>query len=139
MSSFIRLFNHSFISFIHSLTHSLTHSLIHSLRDCEQAENWMTNRESFLQQGGQEDSKEEKIEMMIKKHEDFDKVEIGQAYSTKVIFTVKNSSLSFEFLLVFRIQIRTFWLPDSAKKTYIKYRGKSRFFVVKISRFFICF
>ena len=36
----------------------------------------MTNRESFLQQGGQEDSKEEKIEMMIKKHEDFDKVRL---------------------------------------------------------------
>merc|ERR1712242_66500 len=41
-------------------------------RDCEQAENWMTNRESFLH-SDDVDSKEEKIEMMIKKHEDFDK------------------------------------------------------------------
>ena len=41
-------------------------------RDCEQAENWMSNRENFLQ-ADDVDSKEEKIEMMIKKHEDFDK------------------------------------------------------------------
>jgi spectrin alpha len=62
-------------------------------RDCEQAENWMTNRESFLQQGGQEDSKEEKIEMMIKKHEDFDKainteeekIEALQTYADQLI------------------------------------------------------
>ena len=43
------------------------------VRDCEQAENWMTNRETFLN-ADDVDSKEEKIEMMIKKHEDFDKV-----------------------------------------------------------------
>ena len=36
-------------------------------RDCEQAENWMSNRENFLQ-ADDVDSKEEKIEMMIKKH-----------------------------------------------------------------------
>ena len=45
------------------------------IRDCEQAENWMTNRETFLN-ADDVDSKEEKIEMMIKKHEDFDKVSL---------------------------------------------------------------
>ena len=47
----------------------LTHG---NFRNCEQAENWMTNRETFLN-ADDVDSKEEKIEMMIKKHEDFDK------------------------------------------------------------------
>merc|ERR1719336_3049526 len=42
-------------------------------RDCEQAENWMTSRESFLSTDDNVDSKEDNVEAMIKKHEDFDK------------------------------------------------------------------
>merc|ERR1712079_734412 len=42
-------------------------------RDCEQAENWMTSREAFLQTDDEGDSKEDNVEAMIKKHEDFDK------------------------------------------------------------------
>ena len=61
-------------------------------RDCEQAENWMSNRESFLQ-ADEVDSKEEKIEMMIKKHEDFDKaignqeekIEALQTYADQLV------------------------------------------------------
>jgi len=61
-------------------------------RDCEQAENWMSNRENFLQ-ADDVDSKEEKIEMMIKKHEDFDKainnqeekIESLQTYADQLI------------------------------------------------------
>merc|ERR1719309_597024 len=61
-------------------------------RDCEQAENWMTNRETFLN-ADDVDSKEEKIEMMIKKHEDFDKaignqeekIEALQTYGDQLI------------------------------------------------------
>jgi spectrin alpha len=51
-------------------------------RDCEQAENWMSNRENFLQ-ADEVDSKEEKIEMMIKKHEDFDKAIGNQEVSVQ--------------------------------------------------------
>jgi spectrin alpha len=39
-------------------------------RDCEQAENWMASRESFL---SSPDAGEENVESLIKKHEDFDK------------------------------------------------------------------
>jgi len=61
-------------------------------RDCEQAENWMTNRETFLN-ADDVDSKEEKIEMMIKKHEDFDKaignqeekIEALQTYADQLV------------------------------------------------------
>merc|ERR1712088_675943 len=42
-------------------------------RDCEQAENWMTSREAFLSTDDATDSKEDNVEAMIKKHEDFDK------------------------------------------------------------------
>merc|ERR1719187_3080528 len=42
-------------------------------RDCEQAENWMTSRESFLSTDDATDGKEDNVEAMIKKHEDFDK------------------------------------------------------------------
>ena len=42
-------------------------------RDCEQAENWMTSRETFLSTEDATDSKEDNVEAMIKKHEDFDK------------------------------------------------------------------
>merc|ERR1719245_2226958 len=42
-------------------------------RDCEQAENWMTSREAFLSSDDATDSKEDNVEAMIKKHEDFDK------------------------------------------------------------------
>lgn len=41
-------------------------------RDCEQAENWMSAREAFLQ-GEEVDSKGDNVEALIKKHEDFDK------------------------------------------------------------------
>lgn len=39
-------------------------------RDCEQAENWMANREAFL---ASEDMGGDNVEVLIKKHEDFDK------------------------------------------------------------------
>ena len=42
-------------------------------RDCEQAENWMTFRETFLQADDNVNSKEDNVEEMIKKHKDFDK------------------------------------------------------------------
>lgn len=42
------------------------------LRDCEQAENWMSARESFLN-AEEVDSKGDNVEVLIKKHEDFDK------------------------------------------------------------------
>ncbi|CAG0916965.1 unnamed protein product [Notodromas monacha] len=44
-------------------------------RDCEQAENWMTSRETFLSQDEVDGSKgvEDNVEALIKKHEDFDK------------------------------------------------------------------
>lgn len=41
-------------------------------RDCEQAENWMSAREAFLQ-AEEVDSKGDNVEALIKKHEDFDK------------------------------------------------------------------
>ena len=52
----------------------------------------MSNRESFLQ-ADEVDSKEEKIEMMIKKHEDFDKaignqeekIEALQTYADQLV------------------------------------------------------
>lgn len=42
------------------------------LRDCEQAENWMSAREAFLA-SEEVDSKGDNVEALIKKHEDFDK------------------------------------------------------------------
>ncbi|XP_055312363.1 spectrin alpha chain isoform X2 [Sitodiplosis mosellana] len=42
------------------------------LRDCEQAENWMSAREAFLN-AEEVDSKGDNVEALIKKHEDFDK------------------------------------------------------------------
>ncbi|KAI4458382.1 troponin [Holotrichia oblita] len=41
-------------------------------RDCEQAENWMSDREAFLA-AEEVDSKGDNVEALIKKHEDFDK------------------------------------------------------------------
>ncbi|XP_026684497.1 spectrin alpha chain-like [Diaphorina citri] len=41
-------------------------------RDCEQAENWMSAREAFLN-AEEVDSKTDNVEALIKKHEDFDK------------------------------------------------------------------
>merc|ERR1719445_2621947 len=62
-------------------------------RDCEQAENWMTSRESFLSTDDTTDSKEDNVEAMIKKHEDFDKaignqeekIESLQTYADQLI------------------------------------------------------
>merc|ERR1712223_1830211 len=62
-------------------------------RDCEQAENWMTSRESFLSTDDTTDSKEDSVEAMIKKHEDFDKaignqeekIESLQTYADQLI------------------------------------------------------
>merc|ERR1719443_2286741 len=62
-------------------------------RDCEQAENWMTSRESFLSTEDATDSKEDNVEAMIKKHEDFDKainnqeekIETLQTYADQLI------------------------------------------------------
>lgn len=45
---------------------------IHSYRDCEQAENWMSDREAFLA-SDEVDSSGDNVEALIKKHEDFDK------------------------------------------------------------------
>lgn len=39
-------------------------------RDCEQAENWMSSREAFL---NQEQVSSDNVDALIKKHEDFDK------------------------------------------------------------------
>jgi hypothetical protein len=47
----------------------------------------MSNRENFLQ-ADEVDSKEEKIEMMIKKHEDFDKAIGNQEVSVKLLFFI---------------------------------------------------
>lgn len=41
-------------------------------RDCEQAENWMSDREAFLA-SDEVDSDGDNVEVLIKKHEDFDK------------------------------------------------------------------
>lgn len=41
-------------------------------RDCEQAENWMSDREAFLA-SDEVDSNGDNVEVLIKKHEDFDK------------------------------------------------------------------
>lgn len=46
------------------------------LRDCEQAENWMSAREQFLS-AEEVDSKGDNVEVLIKKHEDFDKAITG--------------------------------------------------------------
>merc|ERR1719342_1756046 len=62
-------------------------------RDCEQAENWMTSRESFLSTDDATDGKEDNVEAMIKKHEDFDKaignqeekIESLQTYADQLI------------------------------------------------------
>ena len=62
-------------------------------RDCEQAENWMTSREAFLSADDATDSKEDNVEAMIKKHEDFDKaignqeekIESLQTYADQLI------------------------------------------------------
>merc|ERR1719445_2453311 len=44
-------------------------------RDCEQAENWMSSREAFLESTDEADSDAngDNVESLIKKHEDFDK------------------------------------------------------------------
>ncbi|XP_055377124.1 spectrin alpha chain isoform X3 [Condylostylus longicornis] len=42
------------------------------MRDCEQAENWMSAREAFVT-ADEVDSKGDNVEALIKKHEDFDK------------------------------------------------------------------
>merc|ERR1712226_1256019 len=62
-------------------------------RDCEQAENWMTSRETFLQADDESDNKDDNVEAMIKKHEDFDKaignqeekIETLQTYADQLI------------------------------------------------------
>lgn len=41
-------------------------------RDCEQAENWMSDREAFIA-SDVVDSNGDNVEALIKKHEDFDK------------------------------------------------------------------
>ena len=61
-------------------------------KDCEQAENWMTSRETFLQANDEGDSKEDSVDI-IKKHEDFDKaignneekIESLQTYADQLI------------------------------------------------------
>lgn len=46
-------------------------------RDCEQAENWMANREAFINQSPAETTPDS-VEGLIKKHEDFDKALAAQ-------------------------------------------------------------
>lgn len=53
-------------------------------RDCEQAENWMSDREAFLA-SEEVDSKGDNVEALIKKHEDFDKA--IKAHVCAIIFT----------------------------------------------------
>lgn len=52
------------------LEQNLALALYH--RDCEQAENWMANREGFINQS-QKETSPDSVEGLIKKHEDFDK------------------------------------------------------------------
>merc|ERR1719334_1626522 len=62
-------------------------------RDCEQAENWMTSREAFIQADDESDNRDDNVEAMIKKHEDFDKaignqeekIESLQTYADQLI------------------------------------------------------
>merc|ERR1712241_630473 len=42
-------------------------------RDCEQAENWMSSRETFLKSDETDGEGGDNVESLIKKHEDFDK------------------------------------------------------------------
>lgn len=60
------------------LEQNLALALYH--RDCEQAENWMANREAFINQnaGQQEAVSPDSVEGLIKKHEDFDKALTSQ-------------------------------------------------------------
>ena len=86
----------------------------------------MSNRESFLH-SDDVDSKEEKIEMMIKKHEDFDKaignqeekIESLQTYADQLIHAEhyagsdiedKKKEVSFDVLNFFVIRYLFIWL-----------------------------
>jgi spectrin alpha len=53
-------------------------------RDCEQAENWMANREAFINQSPAETGPDS-VEKLIKKHEDFDKALASQEDKIKNI------------------------------------------------------
>merc|ERR1712079_289467 len=65
-------------------------------RDCEQAENWMTSREAFLQTDDEGDSKEDNVEAMIKKHEDFDKAIGNQEEKIDSLTTYADQLMSSE-------------------------------------------
>lgn len=53
-------------------------------RECEQADNWMTAREAFLNQ----DDSADNVESLIKKHEDFDKAIASQQEKINGLGTV---------------------------------------------------
>ena len=63
-------------------------------RDCEQAENWMSDREAFLA-SDEVDSNGDNVEALIKKHEDFDKA--INAHVCNINFSLKLSLILFVF------------------------------------------
>lgn len=71
VNKFISIF-YFFSSWVHR-RHILDQCLELQLfyRDCEQADTWMSAREAFLSQEDTGDN----VESLIKKHEDFDKVQ----------------------------------------------------------------
>lgn len=62
-------------------------------RDCEQAENWMSNREAFINQSSQ-DSSPDSVEGLIKKHEDFDKALASQENKINNLTSVADSLIA---------------------------------------------
>ena len=69
-------------------------------RDCEQAENWMTSREIFLSSDDATDSKEDNVEAMIKKHEDFDKAINNQEEKIETLQTYADQLIASEHYAV---------------------------------------
>lgn len=62
-------------------------------RDCEQAENWMANREAFINQSSS-DTSPDSVEGLIKKHEDFDKALASQENKIKDLTSNANSLIA---------------------------------------------
>lgn len=62
-------------------------------RDCEQAEDWMSNREAFINQSSTETSPDS-VEGLIKKHEDFDKALASQESKIKNLISNAESLIA---------------------------------------------
>lgn len=76
-------------------------------RDCEQAENWMSARESFLA-AEELDSKGDNVEALIKKHEDFDKAINAQEEKIAGMNALLNFSLHLVQILNILTALATF-------------------------------